>query len=62
MLLYADKMFNYIPKNNINVNKEKDLQGDLKKYYDLFLKIIKEPKNYYNKRTILEYIEKSWLK
>ena len=62
LLLYADKMFNYIPKNNINVNKEKDLQGDLKKYYDLFLKIIKEPNNYYNKRTILEYIEKSWLK
>ena len=62
LLLYADKMFSYIPKNLTNVNKEKDLQGDLKKYYELFLKIIKEPNCCYNKRTILEYIEKSWLK
>ena len=62
LLLYADKIFKYIPKEKTNINKEADIQGDLKKYYDLFLKIIKEPNNYYNKRTILEYIEKSWLK
>jgi hypothetical protein len=62
LLLYADKMFSYISKDKTDFNKEKDLQGDLKKYYDLFLKIIKEPDCCYNKRTILEYIEKSWLK
>ena len=62
LLLYADKMFNHIPKDKTNINRETDLQGDLKKYYDLFLKIIKEPDSCYNKRTILEYIEKSWLK
>ena len=62
LLLYADKMFNYIPKDKTDVNLENDLQGDLKKYYDLFLKIIKENDCVYNKRTILEYIEKSWLK
>ena len=62
LLLYADKLFNYIPKEKTDVNLENDLQGDLKKYYDLFLKIIKENDCVYNKRTILEYIEKSWLK
>ena len=62
LLLYADKMFKYIPKDKTNVNKENDLQGDLKKYYDSFFKIIKEPDCVYNKRIILEYIEKSWLK
>ena len=62
LLLYADKMFNYIQKDKTDFNKENELQGDLKKYYDLFLKIIKEPDSCYNKRTILEYIEKSWLK
>ena len=61
LLLYADKIFKYIPKDKTNINKEADIQGDLKKYYDLFLKIIKEPNSLYNKRTILEYIEKSWL-
>ena len=62
LLLYADKMFNYIPKDKTDVNVENDLQGDLKKSYETFLKIIKEPNSCYNKRTILEYIEKSWLK
>jgi hypothetical protein len=62
LLLYAEKMFSYISKDKTDFNKEKDLQGDLKKYYDLFLKIIKEPDCCYNKRTILDYIEKSWLK
>ena len=62
LLLYTDKMFNYIPKNKNDVNIEKDLQGDLKKLYETFLKILKEPNGCYNKRTILEYIEKSWLK
>ena len=62
LLLYLNKMFSYIPKEKKDVNNENTLQGDLKKYYDLFLKIIQEPDSCYNKRTILEYIENSWLK
>ena len=62
LILYADKMFNYKAKDSSIENKENEIQGELKKYYDSFLKIIKEPDCCYNKRKILEYIEKSWLK
>ena len=62
LLLYIDKMFLYIPKDKKEVKEEDLLQGNLKKYYDIFLKTIKEPDSYYNKRIILEYIENSWLK
>ena len=62
LILYADKMFNYKSKDSVIENAENEIQGDLKKYYDSFLKIIKEPECCYNKRKILEYIEKTWLK
>ena len=38
------------------------MEGDLKKYYDMFDKIIKEPDCCYNKKEILEQSENSWLK
>ena len=60
--LYLDKMFNYMPKEKKNIDKENFLEGDLKKYYDMFVKIIKEPDCCYNKKEILEQIENSWLK
>ncbi len=56
--LYADKLFKLKPKSEV-VN---ELTGDIKKYHDNFMKIIKNPKSCYNKRSILEYIEESWLK
>ncbi len=62
LILYIDKMFLYIPKDKKEAKEEDYLQGNLKKYYDMLLKIIKEPDSCYNKRTILEYIENSWIK
>ena len=62
LLLYLDKIFSYMPKDKKDIDNENYLQGDLKKYYDMFLKIIKEPDCCYNKKIILEYIENSWLK
>ena len=56
--LYADKLFVLCPKD---ANPSK-LEGDAKKYHDAFMKIIQTPKSCYNKRAILEYIEKSNLK
>ena len=60
LLLYADKLFAYREKDSLT--NENDLPGDIKKYFHSFLKIIKEQDSCYNKRTILEYIEKSWIK
>ena len=62
LILYLDKIFSYMPKDKKDINNENYLQGELKKYYDMFFKIIKEPDSCYNKRIILEYIENSWLK
>ena len=55
--LYADKIF-ALTKKEI---KPKKIEGDVKKYYDLFNSIIKSENNVYNKKDILEYIENSWL-
>ena len=62
LLLYVDKMFSYVTKDKKDFDNEKFLQGELKKYYELFYKIIKEPDCCYNKSKVLEYIENSWLK
>ena len=62
LILYLDKMFSYMPKDKKDIDNENYLQGDLKKYYDLFSKIIHEPDSCYDKRVILDYIENSWLK
>ena len=55
--LYADKMFKLASKESENVK----IEGEIKKYYDLFMKIIESEDSVYNKKTILEYIDKSWL-
>jgi hypothetical protein len=41
--------------------KDVKIEGDLKKYYDSFMNIIESEDSVYNKKAILEYIEKSWL-
>jgi hypothetical protein len=51
-----------MPKDKKDIDNENYLQGDLKKYYDMLLKIIKDPECCYNKKSILDYIENSWLK
>ena len=56
--LYAERLFEFHPRES-NPGK---LEGEPKKYHDLLMKIIQAPKSCYNKRAILEYIEKSWLK
>ena len=56
--LYADKLFSFHARDQ-NPGK---LEGEPKKYHDAFMKIIQSPKSCYNKRAVLEYIEKSWLK
>ncbi len=56
--LYADKLFSFHARDQ-NPGK---LEGEPKKYHDAFMKIIQTPKSCYNKRAILEYIEKSNLK
>ena len=55
--LYADKMFKLAGVEN----KEVKIEGDIKKYYDLFEKIIESEDSVYSKTTILKHIEKSWL-
>ena len=55
--LYADKMFKLAPKDSEDVK----IEGEIKKYYDLFMKIIESEDSVYNKKAILEYIDKSWL-
>ena len=62
LILYANKIFSYMSKDKKDIENENVLTGDLKKYYDLFIKIIEEPDSCYNMKTILEYIENSWLK
>ena len=37
-------------------------EGDVKTYYDKFMGIITSEDSVYNKKTILEYIDNSWLK
>ena len=56
--LYLEKIFNIAGK----ATKPKKIDGDLKKYYDLLVGIIKSKDSLYNKKTILEDIENSWLK
>ena len=58
--LYAEKMFSICKKDESKLNL--NLEGDLKKYYDSFMKILKDPNSCYNKKTVLDYVEKSWLK
>ena len=55
--LYADKMFKLAGVEN----KEVKIEGEVKKYYDLFEKIIESEDSVYNKRKILQHIENSWL-
>ena len=55
--LYADKMFKMAKQDT----KDVKIEGDLKKYYDSFMNIIESEDSVYNKKAILEYIEKSWL-
>ena len=55
--LYADKMLSLSPKD------PGELKDELKDLHDAFMKIIKNPSSCYNKRAIIEYIEKiEWLK
>ena len=56
--LYADKLFALTGKDK----KPKKIEGNIKKYYDLFNEVIKSYENVYNKKDILKYIENSWLK
>ena len=56
--LYADKLFAFNGKD-----KDPDkFEGDIKIYYDKFMTIITSEDSVYNKKTILEYIDNSWLK
>ena len=55
--LYADRMFKLAKKDS----KDVKIEGEIKNYYDLFTKIIESEDSVYNKKIILEYIEKSWL-
>ena len=55
--LYADKMFKLAGVEN----KEVKIEGDVKRYYDLFQKIIESEDSVYNKSKILTHIENSWL-
>ena len=40
---------------------EVKMEGEVKRYYDLFEQIIESEDSVYNKKTILDHIEKSWL-
>ena len=55
--IYADKMFKMAKQDT----KDVKIEGDIKKYYDLFMDIIKKEDSVYNRKAILDYIEKSWL-
>lgn len=56
--IYVKKIFSLKPKNSM----PEKIEGDLKNYYDTFVKIILDPKSCYDKRTILDNIVGSWLK
>ena len=55
--LYADKMFKLAEVES----KEVKIEGEIKKYYDLFMNIIESDDSVYNKKKILQHIDKSWL-
>ena len=55
---YIKKIFSYKPKSNM----PDKIEGELKNYYDTFVKIIYDPKSCYDKRIILDSISGSWLK
>ena len=56
--LYADKLFKLAGKEN----PPEKIEGEIKRYYDSFMKIIQSNDSVYNKKSILEYIDKTWLK
>ena len=56
--LYADKLFKLAGKEN----PPEKIEGEIKTYYDAFMKIIQSEDSVYEKTTILGYIDKSWLK
>ena len=56
--IYIKKMFSLKQKNSL----PDKIEGDLKNYYDYFVKIILDPKSCYDKRIILDSIVGSWLK
>ena len=55
---YVNKIFSYKPKNSM----PEKIEGELKNYYDTFVKIVLDPKSVYDKRVILDSIVGSWLK
>ena len=56
--LYADKLFKFNGKDKA----PEKIEGDIKKYYDLLMDIIKNEESVYDKKSILKYIDNSWLK
>ena len=56
--LYVDKLFTLTGREK----EPEQLEGDVKTYYDKFMGIITSEDSVYNKKTILEYIDNSWLK
>ena len=56
--LYADKMFKLAGQEKA----PEKMEGEIKRYYDSFMNIIQSEDSVYNKKTILDYIEKTWLK
>ena len=56
--LYADKLFNLAGKEN----PPDAIEGEMKTYYDSMMKIIKSEDSVYDKKIILEHIDKTWLK
>jgi hypothetical protein len=56
--IYIKKIFSLKPKSSM----PEKIEGDLKNYYDTFVKIILDPKSCYDKRIILDSIVGSWLK
>ena len=56
--IYIKKIFSLKPKSSM----PEKIEGDLKNYYDTFVKIILGPKSCYDKRIILDSIVGSWLK
>ena len=58
--LYAEKMFSIVKKDEPKLTL--NLEGELKKTYEGFMKILKDPNSCYNKKAVLDFVEKSWLK
>ena len=56
--LYVDKLFTLTGREK----EPEQLEGEVKTYYDKFMEIITSKDSVYNKKTILEYIDNSWLK